>query len=94
METSLNPADHDLLVTLVANVGSMRDEMRQNNLQSTTQAADHEARLRVLEKNATSQAGTNEARKQMSSTVKWVIATLIATLAVMLTAIGILVAQR
>lgn len=42
-------SDHDLLVTLVANVSSMRDEMRQNSSQVTITTTDHETRIRLLQ---------------------------------------------
>jgi len=86
-------SDHDLLVTLVANVGSMRDEMRQNSVTVTTQASDHEARIRVLEQTAINQKGATDGRKEMSGTVKWIIGTLITAVAVGIAAISILVAR-
>jgi hypothetical protein len=92
--TMQSQSDHDLLVTLVANVGSMRDEMRQNSVTVTTQASDHEARLRVLEQSAITQKGANDGRREMSGTVKWIIGTLIAAVAVGITAVSVLVAQR
>lgn len=80
-------SDHDLLVTLVANVGSMREEMRQNSMQVTTQASDHETRIRLLERTIITQGGASQGRKDVSTTVKWGVGTLIALLGVSITLI-------
>lgn len=94
MESAVPASDHDLLIQLTVNVSSMRDEIRQNAAQVNSQVTDHETRIRVLEQATNNQQGVNLSRKEMSSTVKWVIGTLVATLALAATTIGILVAQK
>lgn len=86
--------DHDLLIQLNVNVQTMRDEMRQNTQQVSGQVTDHETRLRVLEQNSNSMQGASTGRKDMSGTVKWVIGTLIAFVAVGIATISVLVAQK
>lgn len=59
--------DHDLLITLIANVNSMRDEMRSNNTQFSTQVSDHEARIRLLERGADTAKGMSSGSKSVIS---------------------------
>lgn len=87
MEPQMQQSDHDLLVTLVAKVDAfIAGQMTSQN--------DHEARIRVLEQSKTTFDGGAVARREMSGTVKWVIATLIAVLSLSLAAIGILLAKQ
>lgn len=82
-------SDHDLLVTLVANVGTMREEMRQNNLQFNTQASDHEMRIRALERISINTGGEKQGRHEMSNAVKGVIGVLTSLLAVSVAVIAL-----
>ena len=51
METPRLPTtDHDMLVTLVAHVEAIREDLRATNLAMTTKAEDHEHRIRRIEK--------------------------------------------
>lgn len=76
---STSTSDHDLLIQLNVNVTSMRDEMRQSNTQLNGQIADHETRIRILERHD----DTNKGSKQgVGNSAKWMIAALGAIAAV------------
>lgn len=73
MEQNLSSSDHDLLIQISVTQTAMREEMRQTNTQSTTQLADHEARIRVLERNDDTKSGS---RQGTSGSIKWILAIL------------------
>lgn len=87
MEQPMQQSDHDLLVTLVAKVDAfIAGQVAAQN--------DHEARIRVLEQNNTSLQGSSQGRKEVSSTVKWIIGTLIGAVGVAIAIISVLISQR
>lgn len=86
-DQQMQQSDHDLLVTLVAKVDAfIAGQMAAQN--------DHEVRIRALEKNDISAQGSQTAKRETSNTTKWLVGTLIAALAVALTAIGMLMANK
>ncbi len=68
METPQLPSsDHDLLVTLVANMQAMREDFRLFSTNFSTQLSDHEARLRVAEQTTNELLGSRNALRWMVS---------------------------
>lgn len=86
-------SDHDLLIGLGKDVQYMTNELKLTRQEVNSKVNDHEARIKALEIVQTQQTGALQARKSMGATAKWIIGTLIASLGLALTAIGLLLTK-